>query len=499
LKPRFAVDLDEVERPLARGPSAPASPAQTTRNDPLAELARIVGQDDPFQSLLAGDKARPRHDPHGLDDLFVPQRGPDGSGAVAPDVLRGPLDTDGRAAFGQETFTPQADHGYHPHHAQQWEDEAAYAQETHIPDYYRDDPNAVDPASLEEGNDFYEAPKPKRRRKSLIAVGAMLGLAAVGVGGVLVMNGGGVGMMLSGGEPPLIKATNEPTKVQPQSPGGLEIPNQNKQIYERAGQEAQTKVVNREEQPVDVRQAVRAAAAPNMDMTGASASSPTGLQPATGGLNLGEPRRVRTISIRPDGTIIGAEGSAPPAVPVPAPAPAVAPQPAQPALASAAAGAQPAPMALAPATAPAQSRPAATTPTASMPRPAIPTAATPSGGSSPQAPAATAASPPAPQRLASAQPIPVAPAAAPAVDTGMTGGFAVQLGFSPSEGDARAMFQRLQQKYADLANLPPIIRQAEVNGNTIYRVRVGPMGREEASTLCSKIQGQGGQCFVAKN
>ena len=44
-----------------------------------------------------------------------------------------------------------------------------------------------------------------------------------------------------------------------------------------------------------------------------------------------------------------------------------------------------------------------------------------------------------------------------------------------------------------------LIRKAEVNGNTIYRVRVGPMSKEEASSLCSKLQGQGGQCFVAKN
>ena len=62
---------------------------------------------------------------------------------------------------------------------------------------------------------------------------------------------------ITGGEPPLIKANNEPIKVQPQNPGGVEIPNQNKQIYERANQSGETKVVNREEQPVDVQQAVR--------------------------------------------------------------------------------------------------------------------------------------------------------------------------------------------------------------------------------------------------
>ena len=38
----------------------------------------------------------------------------------------------------------------------------------------------------------------------------------------------------------------------------------------------------------------------------------------------------------------------------------------------------------------------------------------------------------------------------------------------------------------------PRMSQVVVNGNTIYRVRVGPMSREEASSLCSKLQGQGG-------
>ena len=56
-----------------------------------------------------------------------------------------------------------------------------------------------------------------------------------------------------------------------------------------------------------------------------------------------------------------------------------------------------------------------------------------------------------------------------------------------------------QRKYPDLQGKPAMIRKAEVNGNTIFRVRVGPLPKEEASSLCSKLQGQGGQCFVTKN
>ena len=109
-----------------------------------------------------------------------------------------------------------------------------------------------------------------------------------------------------------------------------------------------------------------------------------------------------------------------------------------------------------------------------------------------------AAPAPAPQRVASAEPAAL-PAAPSAAETVATGGFAVQLGVSSSETDAKAALQRLQGKYAALGGLAPMIRKAEVNGNTIFRVRVGPLSKDEASSLCSKLQGQGGQCFVAKN
>jgi cell division protein FtsN len=45
----------------------------------------------------------------------------------------------------------------------------------------------------------------------------------------------------------------------------------------------------------------------------------------------------------------------------------------------------------------------------------------------------------------------------------------------------------------------PNIRSAEVNGRSVYRVRVGNMSREEAVSLCEKLKADGGSCFVAKN
>ena len=41
---RLVLDLDDIERQLKEAQLPPPPP----KNDPLAELARIVGQDDPF-------------------------------------------------------------------------------------------------------------------------------------------------------------------------------------------------------------------------------------------------------------------------------------------------------------------------------------------------------------------------------------------------------------------------------------------------------------------
>jgi septal ring-binding cell division protein DamX len=297
----------------------------------------------------------------------------------------------------------------------------------------------------------------------MIAVAAVLGAVVIGGGGAYMASGSAA---ITGGEPPLIKANNEPTKVQPQNPGGVEIPNQNKQIYERAAQSTETKVVNREEQPVDVQQTVRMNGSAVADATGGTVPGGAVKHQQTASLNLGEPRKVRTVTIRPDGTVAGSEAPAPQAA---APAPAMTmPAQAQPVRV---ASAQPVPAASTPVAAPATPAPKAT-----------PAAATPTSASSPQ-------------RVAAVQP--TAPAAA--AETTSTGGFAVQLGVANSETSAQSVFASFQRKYPDLGGMPSLIRKAEVNGSTVYRVRVGPLSKEEASSLCSKLQGQGGQCFVAKN
>jgi len=470
VKPRFAVDFNEIERQLAQAGNPQTQQTSAGRSDPLAELARIVGQDDPFQSILANDGSpRQRQQGASIDDLFAVRD------TMTPAPARAPQAVHPAQSYAHDAY-PQANARHHePAYAQapapQHQD--SYGNEAYAQDYYADQAAQYPDQDYDQDQDYAPVERP-RSRKGAIAIAAVIGAVVLGGGGAYLASGSAA---ITGGEPPLIKANNEPTKVQPQNPGGVEIPNQNKQIYERAAQSGATKVVNREEQPVDVQQAVRMNGNAVADATGGTVPGVSVKPHQTASLNLGEPRKVRTVTIRPDGTVAGAE---PPA--------------AQP-VATAAAGAmtlppqaQAAPVAHAtPAQAtPTQPRPAASTPVAAPSTPA----ATPK----PAPAAATPASAPAPVQVASVQP--TAPAT---TETTSTGGFAVQLGLANSEAAAQTAFASYQRKFPDLQGKPAMIRKAEVNGNTIYRVRVGPLPKEEASSLCSKLQGQGGQCFVAKN
>ncbi|MBJ6125486.1 SPOR domain-containing protein [Microvirga splendida] len=475
-KPRFAVDLNEIERQLAQAGTPQHQQASATRSDPLAELARIVGQDDPFQSILASDGAsRPRQQTASVDDLFAVR---DTMTPAAREVpVRGSHAGQAQHSYHQDSYPQAHARAAEPAYAgqgQAYDEQDSYGNEAYAQDYYLDQAAQYPDQGYDDGERLDYPPVEKTRsRKGPIAIAAVVGALVLGGGGAYLASGSSA---VTGGEPPLIKADNEPTKVQPQNPGGVEIPNQNKQIYERANQSGATKVVNREEQPVDVQQAVRMNGNAVADATGGAIG--TSVKPQqTASLNLGEPKKVRTVTIRPDGTTAGE---------------APAPQPAAPAAMTLPPQAQPAPVQTASAPAvPAQPTPVASTPVAA---PAAPAPATPAPAPKPVPAAATPAAAPAPQQVASVEP--TAPAAA---ETTPTGGFAVQLGIANTEASAQSVFASFQRKYSDLEGMPSMIRKAEVNGNTLYRVRVGPMSREEASSLCSRLQGQGGQCFVAKN
>src|SRR5215213_4616636 len=65
-KSRLSLDMDEIERQLRRSATQPVP----SKSDTLAELARIVGQDDPFRALLGGERVS-SHGPTAGDDIFA--------------------------------------------------------------------------------------------------------------------------------------------------------------------------------------------------------------------------------------------------------------------------------------------------------------------------------------------------------------------------------------------------------------------------------------------
>jgi hypothetical protein len=480
-KSRLALDLEEIERQLRHSSQQPGS----SRSDPLAELARIVGQDDPFRALLSNDRPAPRRsapsedifarreplfdDPHYEQDAFAAQG------------LRGSLDGNGGM--------PPAYQG-HPAVALTAEEEALLRGQPdprYSPAYQEPDLYFQEGRSYAEPEDSF-APVAPRSRKGVIAIGAVLGAAVIGVSGVLMLRS--ESLIGGNGEPPVVQADAGPSKLAPQNPGGLVIPNQNKQIYEGPAQDAQTRVVNREEQPIDVRQAARTAAAtadPQVRMSPSVPPSASAVPLLQGTSNsavglLGEPRRVRTVSIRPDGTII---------------------MPGQSASSSAAA---------APAAMPRMEAPLASPPAASQAKPA-PAPRPRDVTSTPIAPRAAEQTVGAPLQITSEAVRPKADtrvAAAPQqilrepAETSAalikSPGFSVQLGVRNTEREGRALFEQLQQRFAgDLNGYSPFFRQAEINGKTAYRVRVGPMSRDDAVSLCSRLKASGAPCWVADN
>jgi hypothetical protein len=70
----------------------------------------------------------------------------------------------------------------------------------------------------------------------------------------------------------------------------------------------------------------------------------------------------------------------------------------------------------------------------------------------------------------------------------------------PTEDAGRTAYDQLADKFAtDLGGKPATVTQAQVNGRSVFRVRVTPLSREDANTLCTRLKASGGQCFVAAN
>jgi len=254
----------------------------------------------------------------------------------------------------------------------------------------------------------------------------------------------------------VIKANTAPSKMA--APATADA--SNKQIYDRVGEASAQgeRVVSREEKPVEVKDTSRAA--PRVVFPGVKPASPdtvsAPLPTDPGGPDAAsaEPKRIRTVQIRPDGT-----GST--AAPAAQRTASAAPPPAQ-------------------GNAPLSLSPQAATAEASASRPIIPAMPRPPVAAAPAT--RVAAMPPATEVAA--------------------GSYTVQISSQRSEFEAQASFRSLQAKYPNLlGDQQPIIRRADLGEKGIYfRTMVGPFGSvDEASKFCGSLKSAGAQCVVQRN
>jgi hypothetical protein len=493
---------DQFQRAFRASEPPARGPAKTPGNDPLAELARLIGQTDPFGEF-GWDPARraPAPPSDELSDWNTQPLGTRSSPAPAADSRAGlppqrsagngyyaarstppeqqvdPLQGFGAQSYGRQTYggTPtaqvdpyQADRaarGYPQGQADYQQDEVQDA-EAHEPQEAYDQ----DYAQQTDGDYYYEEDMPPpRRRLGLMAIAGVLGLAVIGTAGAFGYRAV-FGSSGSPQPPPVIKADAGPTKIVPAATG--KDAQSNKLITDRVNERGQSeKLVSREEQPIDKPANVVLAQAPQQSAMG------------TGVVGT-EPKKVRTIAIHPDQAAV-ADASATGASPLAAAPPARAAPPA--ALAAKPPAPPPARVA---------NNSTADAEEDAAPAPAARPATRPA--SPPPDPSAKAA---APTRTATVAP--TAQAAPPAVSSAAAGpGSYVQVSSQRSEADAQNAFRGLQAKYPDqLGGRPLQVLKVDLGAKgTYYRAMVGPFSNaNEAAELCSSLKSAGGQCLIQRN
>lgn len=358
-------------------------------------------------------------------------------------------------------------------------------------------------------------------------------IAAV-VGAVAILGGLGVFALSRGGgsadkTPVIVKADTKPVKVKPGDPGGMSVPNQDKAVYARADgkpQQApdQKTLVNDTEKPV----ALPPAAEPK--------KSEARINPAATDNNAGaptdetvlamKPRRVRTVIVKPDGTIVEPE---------PAPTASNAQPSDATGTGNADTGNETAPaVASLPQTKPVEAQTLQPVSVPEAPNSAsganTANAATDTQPADTMQPSAAAAQP-APQTgeseasttmpvlpKAADAPIPMAPPVVPSRPAnqpmtviGSTGGadaasqqvasaagYAVQIASQPTAEAAQQSYATLARRFSKVLTGRGVdIQRADIpNKGTYYRVRIPAASKQEALSICRDYKAAGGSCYV---
>jgi cell division septation protein DedD len=484
----FRTDDDDREHGQMAQPQGEA--------DPLAELARLIGQADPFANVARDNPARGSREPQAPAFDTDDRREPTGF-----DINPGPPSwmqrVARRDAVQHDYEAPQAEAPYADEHdtgghyaapQQEYDYSPAQSRDPHeysaqehynAPQGYNQplDPARYDDALYgtpdagsdqryypetdgyqNEGYDqqvYDEGAARKPRRGGMMTVVVVLALAVVGTAAAYAYRTF-AGAPRSG-EAPIIKADAGPNKIVPQNQSS---DGSGKSIQDRITTAPGTeRIVSREEQPLDVNAAKPAGPrvvfpplAPNPNV-GATPVTQASRQLNSGAANVvpgDEPRKVKTVSIRPDqaDTAPTSNAAAAPAAPA--------------------------------------ARPSAAVRTAPAAGSAAPTAAAPMS-LSPQG--------------AGAQAMVTPPPSAPAASTTTSGGYLVQISSQASEADAKNSYRTLQGKFPSvLGSRPPVIERADLGDKGVhYRAMVGPFEtRDEAARFCGSLKSAGGNCFIPR-
>ncbi len=319
------------------------------------------------------------------------------------------------------------------------------------------------------------------RSRSMFMVGSAL-LGAIALGGALAFAYKQSGGAMNGDQPPLVQADNRPVKEAPDQPGGKDFPHKNKLIYDRLenGDKPETDHLVPRQEEVAMPAMPGASETAGLQAAPQTAAADGTAPPAVATVDdpEGGPRRVKTMVVRPDGSMAppppGVEAAA-------APAPQVAP-------------AQQVASAQVPgivATPPAQAAPAPQA--APSPQPA----AAPVAAAAPAEPQHVASIPP--PAPAKPKPVKAAAAAEPAAAKAPSA-YVVQVGSKKNQTEALATFADMQQKYPTLlSSYRPMVQKADLGSKGVwYRLRIGPMNdKTAASKLCTQLKSQGlSDCLV---
>jgi len=479
-----------AERKHGGGSRAPAN----GESDPLAELARLIGQTDPLGTMgRANLQVQPRQrqpDPYGSHDRHNVHEDAHEDEALPPS----PPSWMQRANRQEVPPQPQQDyqHSVHPVHryatpnpavAQDGEYDQDYVDPDQEQDFARyddalygepDPREQSEPHSQAYSDEVYDYQdelaenevEPRRRGRMAVVI-AVLALAVFGVGGAYAFRTY-MGSPRTG-EPPIIRADAIPTKVIPApSDAGTKLPDR------MASGDGNEKIVPREEAPVDVNarpgpRVVFPPVSPNVSPPSTASVSP-GTPPSVGNgtLSNNEPRKIRTFPVRGDQADAAATPVAPasnaPATPPAATKSSTRAATRTAAAANASASGSSTPLSLAPQGSPAIADPPIQT-----------AAATPTQNVATPAPSTAAATP--------------------------AGGYLVQVSSQRSEADAQASYKALQGKFPSvLGSHPPLIKRADLGEKGVYyRAMVGPFSSsEEASQFCGSLKSAGGQCVLQK-